>query len=842
MAQIDPTNALSTGLYEQPVLTLDPAMHTAPIRRVDVDAAGTTAVTGSHDRTVRIWSARTDAWLRTIRLPRGPGNVGKVYAVAINPGGELVAAGGWTRWSDTDRQEQIYLFDREAGALVRRIEGLPDVVNHLVFSPDGRYLAATLNGANGLRVYDRDAGWDEIARADDYDGQSYGAAFAADGRLATTSWDGHLRLYDRAFRCVVMTRTEDGTQPYGIAFNPEGDRLAVGYGDTTAVSLFDGRDLTPLVGPDTRGIDNGNLGTVAWSADGATLYAGGRYNRGGTMPVVAWSDGGAGTRRELAAGTNTIMSLRPLPEGGLLVASQDPYLAVLDADGAPRWKQRLQQADLRGQRGTLGVSANGGVVDFGYQEWGKAPARFDLARLKLDPPEDGLTAPPEQATLKVENWVNNKRPTLDGKPMPLEQYENSRSLAIHPDGTRFVLGTDWCLRAFDAAGAALWQRLVPGTAWAVNITADGRLVVAAYGDGTIRWHRMDDGRELFAFFPLVDRTNWVAWTPEGIYAATAGAHGVLRWHVNHGWDEAAEAIPVSEIPETRRPEVIRLVLQEMGTLGAIAVAELAKIRAAIQRRTGTAAAPGARLHVLTVGVSEYGEAAKHLRLSFADDDANDVAAALLNTQTSLYAEVRPQALRNHEATKSGIFTALAVMQSDMAQGEGGQDLAVVLFSGHGAVVDDRFYLLPHEVDARTQALIKATAIPVDDLRAELAKLGQHGRVLVLLDACRSGAVTADDTALDLDARKLRALATANVTVLTSSSANETSREDERWSNGAFTEVFLEALDHADSDKNGLISVTDLTRYLTTNVPRLTGNAQMPGVEARFESDVFVAGL
>ena len=67
---------------------------------------------------------------------------------------------------------------------------------------------------------------------------------------------------------------------------------------------------------------------------------------------------------------------------------------------------------------------------------------------------------------------------------------------------------------------------------AVNITTDGRLVVAAYGDGTIRWHRMSGGVELLAFMPLADRTNWVAWTPEGFYAAAPAAHGILRWHAN----------------------------------------------------------------------------------------------------------------------------------------------------------------------------------------------------------------------------------------------------------------------------------------------------------------------
>jgi uncharacterized caspase-like protein len=130
------------------------------------------------------------------------------------------------------------------------------------------------------------------------------------------------------------------------------------------------------------------------------------------------------------------------------------------------------------------------------------------------------------------------------------------------------------------------------------------------------------------------------------------------------------------------------------------------------------------------------------------------------------------------------------------------------------------------------------------LRQQLEGLAKHGRVLVLLDACRAGGALATGQALAADATRLRAaLVGPNVTVLTSSNAAQLSREDPRWGNGAFTEIVLEALSgKADADRNGLISVSELTGYLTRHVPGLTDGAQSPGVEMRFDGDVFAAGL
>ena len=367
--------------------------------------------------------------------------------------------------------------------------------------------------------------------------------------------------------------------------------------------------------------------------------------------------------------------------------------------------------------------------------------------------------------------------------------------------------------------------------------------MAAYGDGTIRWHRMSDGAELLAFMPLADRSNWVAWTPEGFYAATAGAHGVLRWHVNRGWGVAADSIAIADIPGSYRPEVLPLVLQELEAPRALGLAELAKHNRQVMLRTNSRMPPGARLYLLAVGISAYNEEyAKHLRLNYAHRDANDLASALANTQDSLY-QVRLQMLLDRDATKPGILRALSIMRDGMAAGDG-HGLAVVHFSGHGAMVDGKLYLLPAEVDARDEVGIRSSALAADVLRDELLRFAAYGRVLVLLDACHSGAATASGARVGMDSTALRnGLAAGSVTVLTSSSGAEVSFERPEWEHGAFTKVLLDAFDDpdADLDRNRLITALGLTKFVASRVPALTGGTQNPGTELRFEGTLFASG-
>ncbi len=557
-------DAIKACPSQDPFLRIETGMHVAQLWRIGVDRACKIAATGSDDKTVRVWSMPDGKLLRTLRVPIGPGNGGKVNAAAISPDGRWIAAGGWDAQWDISHEHFVYIFDAASGAMVTRVGRFTNVVSHLVFSPDGNWLAATSGSGGGLKVIDTST-WRVVAEDQSYDDLSAGAAFGPDGRLYVVALDGKLRQYGPgpAFKKQREVVTRAGERPFSVAVDPSGQLIAVGVFDAANIDVYDAATLQFRFAASMNEINNGDLFAVAWSSDGARLYAGGRYPLNGKSELLTFDRDGRRIGSPLPLSDDSLQDLRPCA-GTLAVAADDPAFGLVDRNGQiALWKTSVAP-DMRGKRGNaLTMTQDTRQVRFGLGYGDDEPVLFDLSQATIASapnPVPGLLAPGMEG-LAVAHWEDDYHPTVAGQPIQLDRYEMSRSLAIRSDGSGFVLGTDFWLRAFDAQGQQLWQQPGPGAAWGVNVSADGRIIVIAYHDGTIRWRRWSDGKELLALFVNRKTRTWVAWTPSGYYMASPGGEDLIGWHLNRGWTQSADFFPASRFRERfNRPDIVQLVL------------------------------------------------------------------------------------------------------------------------------------------------------------------------------------------------------------------------------------------------------------------------------------------
>jgi WD40 repeat protein len=608
--------ALASEPNPQPLPRLETGMHTASINRIATDAAGRWAVTASRDKTARVWDVASGRQLVVLRPPQGAGDEGTLYAVGLSPDGAQVAVAG-SSGADWDETHAIYFFERETGRLARRLTGLPDEITNLTFSPDGRWLAVSLR-SHGLRIFDATRGI-ETGSDGSYAGGSYSADFSSDGRrLLTTCTDGQLRLYrvtNGKLAFPLRSRPGGGASPAKARFSIEDRFIAVGFFDTATVQVLEAETLKEVARPSIAGVDDGNLSSVAWSADGRFLAAAGQWGVK-RNPMRRWRVGSWSLEGDVALSNNTVTDLVPMLGAGMLFAAADPAWGLVDGAGRVQYSHVSAIGDLRGPE-RLGVSTDGRKVTFSYEypDLG-ASGGFDLVGLRLSTDMPGsLPARIVAPGMRIEMRKDRTHATLNGQPLPLEPLEGSRSIAISPDDRRFALGTDWFVRLFDHTGHKLWKQLGPGTAWAVNITSDGRFVVVAYNDGTIRWRRLSDGQELLAFFPHADRHRWIAWTPEGFYATSGSdAEELLGYHLNRGKEREGDFVSASQLREQfYQPGLIS---QRLDPNGDSLIAEAVKRLGDVRELLGERKAPPPSLELLSnAEITTEGEVLVRVRVS-----------------------------------------------------------------------------------------------------------------------------------------------------------------------------------------------------------------------------------
>ncbi len=219
----------------------------------------------------------------------------------------------------------------------------------------------------------------------------------------------------------------------------------------------------------------------------------------------------------------------------------------------------------------LAVSPDAASVRFGLADREEKPVVFDLAAASLI---DSANLPAGFASARV------RRPSHHGlgerlcaevqrrEPCPRQLRKVPRlgdpagRVAVSPSEPNGLCALT------TRRGKERWNHAGPGIAWGVDFSADGEIVVVAYGDGTIRWLRWSDGEELLALFVEPQTRKWVAWTPSGYYMASAGGEDLIGWHVNRGWEQEADFFPASQFrAQYNRPDIVKPSAEDEGRSG-----------------------------------------------------------------------------------------------------------------------------------------------------------------------------------------------------------------------------------------------------------------------------------
>ena len=519
-----------------PFLRIEVGLHAGLPRRASTDREGR-LLTGSDDCTARLWDTATGELLRVFRPPIGTGHQGKIFAVALSPDGAMAAMGGVLAESN-GYMTRVFACGAQDGELIWVSEPIIGYIREMAFTPAGdrlvvstSSLALTLIDAADGRVLEK--GGDSVADV-------YGVV--TDGAdIWLTSFDGTLRMYDMAL--TLKKKVNIGAQGYRLALSPTGKKIAVGMNNSTAMEVRSAKTLKLLYRPDVSGIGSGGyLCAVGWSGD--HLYGAGTWYDRGRM-VRRWEKGGRGVHLDRRIQTaESVLCIAPLPAG--VVCLGLPW-AVLDGPDPRPPNNGLIAAWQAGP--TLQLSDDARIVRFRWNDkpddWGS----FSITETRLTAVDSAPLRPPRTDGLPVTDWQNNCAPKFDGAHIQMESWEAARSLAISDDASMFAIGTDFNLRCFSSNGQQRWARATAGSAWSVNLSADGQVLVAMLSDGTIRWHRTSDGALLLTLFPHAERQPWVCWTPSGYYSVAPGTDELIGWHVNREPLQTADFFPISRFSE-----------------------------------------------------------------------------------------------------------------------------------------------------------------------------------------------------------------------------------------------------------------------------------------------------
>ena len=235
------------------------------------------------------------------------------------------------------------------------------------------------------------------------------------------------------------------------------------------------------------------------------------------------------------------------------------------------------------------------------------------------------------------------------------------------------------------------------------------------------------------------------------------------------------------------------------------------------------------MYVFAVGINKYKNPA--LNLNYAEPDAKGVVDFFRLNGKELFKKVEIRDIYNEQATKEGILAKLKELQNTNPQ-----DAVLIYLAGHGENINEKWYFIPHELTyPEREEDVKTKAISSDELSDAIKNISAQ-KVLVVIDACKSGAVLLAFRGFE-DRKALSQLSrSTGVHIIAASSKDQFAAEVKELGHGVFTYTLLEGLNGKAVNKGEIVTVRKLMSYIEEQLPELTKKykqeAQYPVVDSR----------
>jgi hypothetical protein len=234
---------------------------------------------------------------------------------------------------------------------------------------------------------------------------------------------------------------------------------------------------------------------------------------------------------------------------------------------------------------------------------------------------------------------------------------------------------------------------------------------------------------------------------------------------------------------------------------------------------------------VVIGINKY---KNFPSLKYAANDAREFYRYL--TEVNQVPKDHVWLILDEEATLDKFRSTLGTL---LRRSAGKDDTVIIFLAGHGATEQDpssldgdglEKYILPYNADPKD---LYASALPMSEVSRIFQRISSE-RLVFIGDTCYSGAsggrtIFAGGTRANVSGAFLERLSQGKGRVIiTASDANEVSVERDELKHGVFTYYLLEGLrGKADLDKDGVITVDEVYRYVSMKVPQATGQNQHP---------------